>query len=86
MSFTGDINAALLAAPKAIKGLSANSVTADEPLRRSWVISRALFGWGSDEYVWLERIRNCAVDEAAIEKLRFREGAHLRIVSGPAPV
>ncbi len=54
-----------------------------EPLRRSWVISRALFGWGSDEYLRLERIWNRAIDEAALEKLRFREGAQLRIISGP---
>lgn len=54
-----------------------------EPLRRSWVISRALFGWGSDEYIRHEKIWNRAVDEAALEKLRFREGADLRIVSGP---
>lgn len=54
-----------------------------EPLRRAWVISRALFGWGSEKYVRCEQIWNRAVDEAALNKLRFREGAHLRVVSGP---
>lgn len=61
----------------------ARAGAAVEPLRRSWIISRALFGWGSEEYVRLERVWNRALDEAALEKLRFREGAHLRIVSGP---
>jgi transcriptional regulator with XRE-family HTH domain len=61
----------------------ARASAAVEPLRRSWIISRALFGWGSEEYVRLERVWNRALDEAALEKLRFREGAHLQIVSGP---
>jgi transcriptional regulator with XRE-family HTH domain len=66
---------------KLLHGNEAGSAV--EPLRRSWIISRALFGWGSEEYVRHEAIWNRAVDQAALDKLRFREGAYLRIIAGP---
>ncbi len=54
-----------------------------EPLRKAWVLSRALFGWGAERYRAQEAIWNRAIDQAALDKLRFREGARLRIVAGP---
>ncbi|RFB79111.1 helix-turn-helix domain-containing protein [Methylovirgula sp. 4M-Z18] len=59
------------------------AAAAVEPLRRSWIISRALFGWGSDEYVRHEAIWKRALEQAALDKLRFREGVDLRVVAGP---
>ncbi|NLS20320.1 helix-turn-helix domain-containing protein [Rhizobium sp. P40RR-XXII] len=54
-----------------------------EPLRRAMVISRGLFGWQSEKYRQSEAIWNLALDTAALNRLRFREGATLRIVAGP---
>jgi transcriptional regulator with XRE-family HTH domain len=60
-----------------------NAEGAVEPFRRAWILSRALFGWGTEEYLQQEAIWNRVVDQAALDKLRFREGARLRIVAGP---
>ena len=54
-----------------------------EPLRRAWILSRAVFGWGSLEYELHEALWNRAVDQSRLDKLSYREGAQLRIVRGP---
>jgi transcriptional regulator with XRE-family HTH domain len=54
-----------------------------EHLRKAMIYARALFGWGDDRHRHIEALWNRAVDQSALDKLRFREGAMLRIVSGP---
>ena len=54
-----------------------------EPLRRAWLLSRAVFGWGSVEYELHEAIWKRALDQSRLDKLSFRKGACLRIIRGP---
>lgn len=53
-----------------------------EPLRKAWVLSRHL-PIPEDERREAERIWNEAIDKRSLARLRFREGARLRIVDGP---
>lgn len=47
------------------------------------VYAQGLFGWGNEQHRSIQAFWNRALDQAALDKLRFREGALLRIVAGP---
>ena len=64
--------------------LDANEAAkAVDPLRRAYVYSRALYGWGAPEYCEAEAKWNVGLDRSMLDKLRFRETAGLRVVAGP---
>jgi transcriptional regulator with XRE-family HTH domain len=54
-----------------------------EPLRKAMTYARGLFGWGDERHRSIEVSWNRALDQATLDKLRFREGTMLRIVAGP---
>jgi|GEM_PF-6274358 len=62
---------------------SGKPVEAVEPLRKAYVFSDRMLGIPAQETLNKKAVWERSLDEAALSKLRFRVGEHLRIVSGP---
>lgn len=54
-----------------------------EPLRKAWVFSDRMLGIQHPETLQARTIWERALDEAALSKLRFRTGEHLKVNAGP---